>query len=62
MQAAVYALAVLAIYLVPFWLLGFGIRFLMRRHAVDLTDVHSQAGSQRSPRRVFLLGAWRTEK
>ena len=56
------ALTVLAIYLVPFVLLGFVIRLLLRRRVVDLTDVHSQAGSQRSARKVFLLGAWRTEK
>jgi hypothetical protein len=57
-----HALAVLAIYLVPFLLLGFVIRLSLRRNVVDLPDVQSQAGSQRSSRKVFLLGAWRTEK
>ena len=56
------ALEIFAIYVVPFLLFGFVIRFLMKRHAVELTDVQSQAGSQRRARKVFLLGAWRTEK
>jgi len=56
------ALEVLAIYLVPFLLLGFVIRLLVKRYVVDLTDVQSQAGTKRRARKVFLLGAWRTEK
>ena len=56
------ALEVLAIYLVPFLLLGFVTRLLLKRYAVNLTDVQSQAGSRRSARKVFLLGAWRSEK
>ena len=57
-----HALENVAIYLVPFLLLGFATRLLMKRHAVDLTDVQSQAGSGRKARKVFLLGAWRSEK
>ena len=56
------AFEVFAIYVVPFLLLGFVARLVMRRYAVDLTDVQSQAGSQRKARKLFLLGAWRTEK
>jgi hypothetical protein len=56
------AFEVFAIYVVPFVLLGFVIRLLMKRYVVDLTDVQSQAGSRRRARKVFLLGAWRTEK
>ena len=56
------ALEIFAVYVVPFLLLGFVIRLLMKRYAVDLTDVQSQAGSRRRARRVFLLGAWRSEK
>ena len=56
------AFEVFAIYMVPFLLLGLLIRLVMKRYAVDLTDVQSQAGSRRRARKVFLLGAWRTEK
>jgi hypothetical protein len=56
------AFEVFAIYVVPFLLLGLLIRLVMKRYAVDLTDVQSQAGSRRRARKVFLLGAWRTEK
>ena len=56
------AFEIFAIYVVPFLLLGLVIRLAMKRHAVDLTDVQSQAGSRRRARKVFLLGAWRTEK
>jgi hypothetical protein len=34
----------------------------MSRKGADLDDVHAQAGPNRRPRRVFLLGAWRTER
>jgi hypothetical protein len=56
------AFEVFAIYVVPFLLLGLAIRLLAKRYAVDLNDVQSQAGSRRKARKVFLLGAWRTEK
>jgi hypothetical protein len=36
--------------------------WLMRRHGVELPDVHEQAGPNRRERDVFLLGAWRKEK
>ena len=57
-----WALVTLAIYLTPFFILGVVVRALLRRHVVDLSDVHSQAGPNRGPRKVFLLGSWRTEK
>jgi hypothetical protein len=56
------AFEMFAIYVVPFLLLGLLIRLVMKRYAVDLTDVQSQAGFRRRARKVFLLGAWRTEK
>jgi hypothetical protein len=34
---------------------------LMGHYGADLADVHEQAGSNRRPRDVFLLGAWRKE-
>jgi hypothetical protein len=55
------ALETLAIYLIPFLVLGVAARFWLKRRAVDLTNVQQQAGTKRKPRRVFLLGAWRTE-
>jgi len=48
-----------AIYIMPFLILGAAVRFLMKRYAVDLSDVEKQAGPK--PKRRFLLGAWRTE-
>jgi hypothetical protein len=54
------ALEVLAIYVTPFLILGVGVKFWMRRHAVGLPDVQGQAGG--APKRRFLLGAWRTEE
>jgi hypothetical protein len=59
------ALVVGIIYFGSFIAIGFAakraIGWLMRRRGVDLDDVHAQAGPNRAPRRVFLLGAWRTE-
>ena len=48
-----------AIYITPFLIIGAAVSFLMKRYAVDLSDVEKQAGAK--PRRRFLLGAWRTE-
>ena len=56
------ALETLAIYLTPFLVLGMGAKLWLKRRAVDLTDVQSQSGPNRRPRKVFLLGSWRTEK
>jgi len=56
------ALTTLAIYLVPFLVIGTLAKLLMKRKGVDLTDVQAQAGPNRRKRRVFLLGAWRTEE
>jgi hypothetical protein len=53
------ALEVFAIYVMPFLVIGLGIRLLMKRYAVDLPEVEKQAGPK--PKRRFLLGAWRTE-
>jgi hypothetical protein len=55
------ALETLLIYLIPFLAVSLAVRLLMKRRSVDLTDVQSQAGAHRRPRRVFLLGGWRSE-
>jgi hypothetical protein len=47
---------------VPFLLLGLAIKLVMKRYAVDLTDIQKQAGPNRKARRVFLLGGWRKEE
>jgi hypothetical protein len=56
------ALETFAIYVTPFLLLAIVAKLLLRRYAVDLTDIQEQAGSKRRQRRIFLLGGWRTEK
>jgi hypothetical protein len=56
------ALETFAIYVTPFLILGAVATLLLKRYAVDLTDVQAQVGPKRRPRRVFLLGSWRTEK
>ena len=56
------ALETFAIYVTPFLFLGAIAKFLMKRRAVDLTDIQAQTGPNGRPRRVFLLGSWRTEK
>jgi len=61
-EAAMKALETFAIYVTPFLILGAIAKHLLKRYAVDLTDVHSQAGKTRRARRLFLLGGWRTEK
>jgi hypothetical protein len=55
------ALATGLIYFGLFLAMGFAVRRWMRRRDVDLSDVQRQAGSNRRPRKVFLLGAWRWE-
>ena len=54
------ALETLAIYVMPFLILGALTRFFMKRHGVDLTEVQKQAGAQQTPRKRFLLGVWRS--
>jgi hypothetical protein len=55
------ALEVLVIYVAPFLIVGFVAKLLMKRHNVDLPDIQAQAGPNRKPRKVFLLGGWRRE-
>jgi hypothetical protein len=50
------AFEVFAIYVTPFLIIGAAINFLMKRYAVNLTDVQKHASSK--PRHRFLLGAW----
>lgn len=56
------AVETFAIYVTPFLILGVLAKLLLRRYAVDLTDVQEQVGPKRRARKVFLLGGWRTEK
>ena len=60
-ERPVRALEVFVIYVAPFLIIGIIARLLMKRSSVDLTDVQRQAGANRRPRRVFLLGGWRSE-
>jgi hypothetical protein len=57
-----HALVVFAIYVTPFLIIGIAAKLLMKRTGVDLSDVQAQAGSNRKPRKMFLLGAWRWEE
>lgn len=54
------ALKVFAIYVTPFLIIGVAIKLLMSRYGVDLTDVQRTTGS--TPKRRFLLGAWRSDE
>lgn len=56
------ALELFAIYVMPFLIVGAVVKVLMKRYAVDLPDVQKEGGPHRRPRRMFLLGGWRTEK
>jgi hypothetical protein len=51
-----------ALTVLPFVIIGVAVKLLMRRKGVDLSDVQSKAGSNRRPRKVFLLGFWRDEE
>jgi hypothetical protein len=55
------ALATGLIYFGLFLAIGIAVRRWMRRRDVDLSDVQKQAGPNRRPRKVFLLGIWRRE-
>ena len=61
-----WALTVAVIYFGSFLAVGYIAKMLlvrlMERHGAELSEVHAQAGENRRPRKVFLLGAWRTEK
>jgi hypothetical protein len=60
-----WALTVAVIYFGTFIALGYIAKLalgrLMERTGADLAEVQAQAGSNRRPRRLFLLGAWRTD-
>jgi hypothetical protein len=60
-----WALTVAFVYLGTFVALGYIAKRvldkLMEHKGAELSEVQAQAGSNRRPRRVFLLGAWRTE-
>ncbi len=55
------ALAVAALYFGTFVAIGWAVRFVVRKRMgdVELTNVWKQSGP--SPRKRFLLGAWRNE-
>jgi hypothetical protein len=52
----------LALTVVPFVVIGIAIRLWMKRKGVDLDEVQSQAGANRRPRKLYLLGFWRKEE
>jgi hypothetical protein len=54
------ALLTLAVYLVPFLVIGIAARRWMRRKGVGLSDVHAE-GSPNRARARFLLGIWRRD-
>jgi hypothetical protein len=56
------ALETFVIYVAPFLIIGIAAKLLMKRKGVDLSDVQAQAGPNRRGRKVFLLGAWRSEE
>ncbi len=58
------ALFTAVIYFGTFIGLGLFVRFLVRKRMrdVDLADIQAQAGRNRKPRRLFLLGGWRSEQ
>lgn len=55
------AFTVLAIYLIPFVILGFLAKKLMSKHGTALSDIQEQAGPNRRKGLQFLLGFWRKE-
>jgi hypothetical protein len=59
------ALEVALLYFGPFLVIGLVAKLVIARwmalRGADLSDVHAQAGSNRGPRWVFLLGLWRKE-
>lgn len=61
MTPLLHALEVLAIYLVPFLVLGYLAKRWMGGREVDLAKYRADQGPKRRPRDVFLLGVWRKE-
>jgi hypothetical protein len=59
-----WALTVAGIYFGTFIALGYLARLALTRltTVAELSEVQAQAGPNRGPRRLFLLGAWRTER
>jgi hypothetical protein len=57
---ALHALLVLAIYLIPFIVIGMVARVVMERmtNGSDLSDIQDQAGDGRRKVTGFLLGIW----
>ena len=62
---AMWALTVAVIYFGTFLAIGMIAKWAldraMDRTGANLPDVQAQAGANRKPRQVFLLGAWRDE-
>jgi hypothetical protein len=60
------ALLTAVIYFGSFLAIGLAVKLLLARwHArsdIELAEIQAQAGPRRPPRRMFLLGAWRTER
>jgi hypothetical protein len=62
LERAMLTLTNAALTILPFVLICIAVRLWMRNRKVDLSEVQKQAGPNRRPRKVFLLGFWRTEE
>ena len=51
------AILILAVYLLPFYFLGKGVKWWMGQYSTRLADVQAE-GDPGRPRSRFLLGAW----
>lgn len=60
-----WGLTVAVIYFGSFLAVGYVAKMLidrvMQHHGAELSDVQAQVGENRRPRKVFLLGFWRSE-
>jgi hypothetical protein len=57
----VRALLIVAVYLIPFLLIGLSTRIWMKRKGIELSDVQAEGDPHRKRRPRFLLGIWRDE-
>jgi hypothetical protein len=51
----------IAVTVVPFVIIGMAVKILMKCKVLELSDVQRQAGPNRKPRKVLLLGSWRAK-
>jgi hypothetical protein len=57
----VRALLIVAVYLIPFLLIGLSARIWMKCKGIELSDVQAESDPHRKRRPRFLLGIWRDE-